>query len=481
MKCKIENPKVFISYAWADKDYQDLVLSFASQLVRDGIDVVFDKWDLSEGNDTYAFMEKCATDPSVTNVLMLLDPVYASKADEHSGGVGTETQIISVKIYNEVTQDKFIPIVMKRDEEGHVCKPTYLQGRLHFDLSVPEKYDETYQRLVKTLYGEKIYSKPELGAKPSWVEKAITVAPKSVMAYDTIKNAMPDKIKSEKLLSFLDELSAELIGFSNKTDKRISDPKEYIVKYDETEGLRTRFLQLIKSSSYVENSYQLIAGFFEDTENNIPSNFDYSEIAKIRLHELFLYTIALLLKNKDYRSTGYLLGKTYFNSNQRQSNYGACNYNMFYSGSNHQNLDNAIKSRDNKRYYTGTGQHWIETIDTDFCSKGQFILADLICYNYSVYGIEYCDNWPWFPITYVYDDEYKSALGTFSRKMVSNEYAQELLPLFGYKSIDDLKSKMKSIEEEPQRQRRDIRYSEAFESAPLLSNYIKASDVGSRR
>ena len=154
MKRKIENPKVFISYAWADKDYQDLVLSFASQLVHDGIDVIFDKWDLSEGNDTYAFMEKCATDPSVTNVLMLLDPVYAIKADEHSGGVGTETQIISAKLYNEVNQDKFIPVVMKRDEEGQVCKPTYLQGRLHFDLSVPEKYDETYQRLVKTLYGE---------------------------------------------------------------------------------------------------------------------------------------------------------------------------------------------------------------------------------------------------------------------------------------------------------------------------------------
>ena len=481
MKRKIENPKVFISYAWADKDYQDLVLSFASQLVHDGIDVIFDKWDLSEGNDTYAFMEKCATDPSVTNVLMLLDPVYAIKADEHSGGVGTETQIISAKIYNEVNQDKFIPVVMKRDEEGQVCKPTYLQGRLHFDLSVPEKYDETYQRLVKTLYGEEIYTKPDLGTKPSWVEKAITVAPKSVMAYDTLKNVQTNKIKSEKMLSYLDELSAELISFSKKADGGAFKSEEYIVKYDETEEIRTRFLQLIKNSSYVENSPHLIACFFEDTSNSIPGNSNYSEIAKIRLHELFLYTIAHLLKNKDYHSAGYLLGKTYFNSNQRQSDYGACNFKMFYTGYEHQNLDNAIKARDNKRYYTGTGQHWIETIDTDFCSKEQFILADLICYNYSVYGIEYCDPWPWFPITYVYDNEYNSALGSLSKKMVSNEYTQELLPLFGYESIDDLKSKMKSIEEEPQRQYREIRYSEAFESAPLLSNYIKASDVGSRR
>ena len=481
MKRKIENPKVFISYAWADKDYQDLVLSFASQLVHDGVDVIFDKWDLSEGNDTYAFMEKCATDPSVTNVLMLLDPVYAIKADEHSGGVGTETQIISAKVYNEVTQDKFIPVVMKRDEEGRVCKPTYLQGRLHFDLSVPEKYDETYQRLVKTLYGEEIYSKPDLGTKPSWVDKPITVAPRSIMTYDSLKNSRPDKIKNEKLLSFLNELSTELIEFVNKAEGSVSNPKEYIAKYDETEHIKTRFLQLIKSSGYVENSHQFIASFFEDTANSIARSSSFSEIARIRLHELFLYTIAYFLKNKDYHSTGYLLGKTYFNNNQRLNNYGADNYRMFYTGAEHQTLDNAIKSRDNKRYHTGTGQHWIETLDTDFCSKEQFILADLICYNYSVYGIEFSDTWPWFPITYVYDNEYNSALGIFTKKMVSKEYAQQLLPLFGYESIDDLKSKMKLIEEEPRQQRRDIRYPEAFGSAPVLSDFIKAGDVGSRR
>lgn len=106
-KKKIENPRVFMSYAWGSEEYQEKVLSFASQLVGDGIDVVLDKWDLSEGNDTYAFMEKCATDETVTNVLMLIDPIYAQKADAHSGGVVTETQIISAKVYQEVNQDKF--------------------------------------------------------------------------------------------------------------------------------------------------------------------------------------------------------------------------------------------------------------------------------------------------------------------------------------------------------------------------------------
>ena len=93
MKKEIENPKVFISYAWGTENYQQKVMAFATSLVGDGIDVVLDKWNLEEGNDTYAFMEKCVTDESITNVLILLDPIYAKKANERSGGVGTRKRV----------------------------------------------------------------------------------------------------------------------------------------------------------------------------------------------------------------------------------------------------------------------------------------------------------------------------------------------------------------------------------------------------
>ena len=76
---------------------------------------------------------------------------------------------------------------MKRDDEGNVCKPIYLQSRLHFDLSIPEEYDTTYQRLVKTLYGVEVYPKPKLGSKPEWVDKQIPVASKMIVTYDSIK------------------------------------------------------------------------------------------------------------------------------------------------------------------------------------------------------------------------------------------------------------------------------------------------------
>lgn len=46
------------------------MLAFASGLVQAGIDVVIDKWDLSEGNDTYAFMEKCVNDDTIINMFL---------------------------------------------------------------------------------------------------------------------------------------------------------------------------------------------------------------------------------------------------------------------------------------------------------------------------------------------------------------------------------------------------------------------------
>ena len=105
MKPINEHPKVFISYAWGCQEYQKRVLALATELQRDGIEVLLDKWSLKEGHDTYAFMEQSVNDSSVTNVLLLLDPIYAKKANERSGGVGTETQIISPEIYNKVKQE----------------------------------------------------------------------------------------------------------------------------------------------------------------------------------------------------------------------------------------------------------------------------------------------------------------------------------------------------------------------------------------
>ena len=187
VKKKIEQPKVFISYAWGTDDYNQKVILFATDLKHDGVDVVLDRWHLKEGNDTYAFMEKSVVDESITNVLILLDPVYAKKANDRTGGVGTETQIISSEVYNKVEQSKFLPVIFERDESGNVCKPRYMLGLLHFDLTQEEHYQSEYQRLVRTLYGIDTIKEPELGTPPSWLEEEPRITYKSIVSEEYFK------------------------------------------------------------------------------------------------------------------------------------------------------------------------------------------------------------------------------------------------------------------------------------------------------
>ena len=51
-------PQVFISYSWTSKEYQELIISIASRMRHDGVDIKLDVWDLKEGQDKYAYMEQ---------------------------------------------------------------------------------------------------------------------------------------------------------------------------------------------------------------------------------------------------------------------------------------------------------------------------------------------------------------------------------------------------------------------------------------
>jgi hypothetical protein len=97
-----EPPKTFISYSWSSREHEAWVLKLATELEESGVHVILDKWDLREGADKYAFMEQAVKDSTVRKVVVICDRIYAEKADGRRGGVGTETQIISKELYEQV-------------------------------------------------------------------------------------------------------------------------------------------------------------------------------------------------------------------------------------------------------------------------------------------------------------------------------------------------------------------------------------------
>ena len=89
--------RVFISYAWSNDVYQEMVINLATKLRNDGIDVILDKWDLHTGADRFSFMEKSVSESD--KVLILCNKVYKEKADNRYGGAGQETMIIAPEVY----------------------------------------------------------------------------------------------------------------------------------------------------------------------------------------------------------------------------------------------------------------------------------------------------------------------------------------------------------------------------------------------
>lgn len=107
-------PKLFISYSWSSHVHEQAVIDLATEIRESGVDVILDKWDLKEGHDAIAFMEKMVADPDIKKVALLCDKTYAEKADGRAGGVGTETQIISPEVYKGQSQDKFVAVVLEK-------------------------------------------------------------------------------------------------------------------------------------------------------------------------------------------------------------------------------------------------------------------------------------------------------------------------------------------------------------------------------
>ena len=481
MKPIIEHPKVFISYAWASQEYQEKVLALATDLIGDGIDVIFDKWSLKEGNDTFAFMEHCVTDPTVTNVLILLDPLYEKKANERSGGVGTETQIISAEVYNKVTQDKFLPVVFQRGDDGTVPKPAYLKGLLHFDLSLSENYDSEYQRLVRRLYGIESYQKPEIGTKPAWLDITPTVTVKARSKVDSLKkSSLPEKVRLSEFREFISEAAHKLETYGTDLELPGRIPLEQYLEIAEGAiPLRDEFLQAFLLVPYIEGSPKVVAECLEGVANNLDS--DYSPLKSIRktvLHELFIYLIAIFFKTQNYEALSYTINKTYFGPSYRSQVDGQ-SFRIFYS--NDEDLDKAVKQRDNKNYYCGTANFWIEHINIEVCSKAEFVFADELCYNAAILTPNYDDNWYWFPQTYVYASRDNSMMRTFSVKLKSKEHLSIAANIFGYTSTDEFIAKFKEVETAFHAGRlRDYRYNSAFESASVICEFVKTEELGTK-
>jgi hypothetical protein len=475
--------KVFISYSWTTPEHEEWVLSLGKRLISDGIDVVLDKWDLKEGHDLYDFMESMVKSPEINKVLIILDKIYSERADSRKGGVGTETQIISPKIYKDVSQEKFIPIVRERNEDNEAYIPTFLDGRVYIDLSSDEHFEDNYESLLRNIYGRPSFSKPKLGKAPSYLFEDSPLNFKTshiLRGFEKQLLTKPDRADSI-IRDFLDDFIENLKEFSITYNSRdqIEIGKQICENINQYTPLRDDFIKFfdILTNSNVDFDIDILIQFMEELpfffspldDRSSYGTFEFDNF-KFIVHELLLYLVAVGLKNNNYSFIEELLYSSYFTKDKYNHSSEAKSFNTFYG---HTDIIKPYYNKTHSQNYLSAMADFIIKRIPDFLSKRLLVQADLLCYH-----VAELNNLRWFPITYIYDTSGRYEL--FYR-LESKRHFEKIKILFGVETIDEFKGKLKELEEKDNGNNHRISYSGSFDSVIPLYRLIDKEKLGIKR
>lgn len=442
------NPKAFISYSWSSPGHCDRIRSYAERLVNDGVDIILDQWSLSEGQDKYAFMEKMITDPSVTHVLIFSDSQYAGKADQRKAGVGTESQIISKEIYDKVDQNKFIPIVCERQENGEPCLPVFLKSRIWIDFSNPEAVSENWERMLRALYGRPIHEKPAIGKPPSFlIEDSERPSLPTIGKFNTFRDAVLNGKSTinlcrndfiEAAIKFADDLrvrrrpTVEHIDEQTLKDLHALLPlRDQLVDWlllevslqeqSRLEEILTEFLEKILALKYKPPEVTSWNGAWFDAH-------------RIFAYEMFLYLIAVLVRANKYVNIREVLTSHYIlPDSEANSGRDFVTFDEFYT------FSEALEYR-NKRLKLNRIS-MIADIVKERTTRSDIPFRDIMqAESIVLLVVLLSDAYHWYPHTLVYSGRGGMRFPFFVRA-AQHKYFSHIQTVTGIKSGNELRQK----------------------------------------
>ncbi len=440
-------PKLFISYSWSNATHEQWIVDLATNLRESGIDVILDKWDLKEGHDAYAFMEKMVSDKNIGKVAIISDQVYSEKADGRHGGVGTETQIISREIYDNQEQDKFVAVVSEKDNEGRPCLPTYYKSRIYIDLSELDTYADNYEKLLRWVFNKPLYKKPEIGKTPAFLsgDSAVSLGTSASFkrTLDAIRNA---KISASGAIDeFFSVFSSNLERF--RIEKTEEEYDELVINnIDEFLPYRNEAVQVFIAIAQYAPSEENIVKLHRFLEGLIPymsrppdvtqySEWDFDNF-KFIVHELFLYAFSILIKHERFEQANYLLQNQYYISGN--SDYGRNVMVSFTVFREHmRSLEHRVSRLELRRLSLSLRADILEErskssgLEFRYLMQGDFVLFMRV-------EIENTDGYSdWWPETLLYLFRFHSAFEIFARG-ISSKYFEKIKCLLAIEKKEDL-------------------------------------------
>jgi hypothetical protein len=477
--------KIFISYSWGNKEYQDWIVNIGNRLMNDSVDVILDRWSLKDGHDIHAFMEEMVKSEDIFRVLIVCDKNYKEKADERKGGVGTETQIITPEIYGNQKQEKFIPIVVERDSDDKPYLPIFLSSRKYIDFSSEEFFEDSYEELLRNILEAPAISKPKLGTTPPLyiTDNAVNTSEinSSLRTLENQINKHPEKIDSY-ISNFIDLFLDKLWDFEFHTSSRSvmnfgNELYDNLLNY---KTLRDEFISFLLVITQPDSNLDVdeLISFFEKQPLYLNPkeargswcDSDYDNF-KIIFHELFIYTIAACLKNKNYHIIEDLLFSRYHKKDKYKNAEEPDRYTFLYNY--HENLENYISTKYQK--ISGFGYYVIANLNNKI-TKELLTLADTICYIVGeLYKEEkYTDKW--FPLCFIYKE---SKQFDFFCRLDSKRHFEKVKGIFGIETPQSLVKVVSDYQKNNEKEQR-IRYSNGS-YIPFVHELIKIDKISINR
>lgn len=474
----MENPKVFISYSWHPEKNKIWVQRLAERLIQDGVNVKLDVWDLKHGHDKYVFMEQMVKDSDIKKVLVICNEDYARKADDRTGGVGTESTIMSSDIYSLAEQTKFIPILVEK-KNGEPCLPTFLKSRMYIDMSSNDIYELGYDQLLRDIYEKPLLRKPALGRMPSYLEADEPVLLSTAQEQRMLKEKVAESTNlqtwiakyCDKLIESLDQFKVTFRG--GKTGDLIEMIEKSIASMQVVNNDFITFVETVASNSECNGKqfvdfFEKLLQYYEDKDIELASSTDSWHLCNDNYrffnYELFLSFAAIMLKYerfdiiKEVVDTDYCILSNRLGRQIKALNFAEFqkhNYTLdYYKGNNGYSPSSQVANL--MRNYGGDKFNtWVE--------------VDILLYYLSlIYGKPGDRMSMWYPTLSIYNRAFE-----ILPKIASMRYFEKAKVMFDVGDKDSFKTLLVRTKDELQR--------DAYHRIPNLKEGLSYDKVCSLR
>lgn len=474
----MENPKVFISYSWHPEKNKIWVQRLAERLIQDGVNVKLDVWDLKHGHDKYVFMEQMVKDSDIKKVLVICNEDYARKADDRTGGVGTESTIMSSDIYSLAEQTKFIPILVEK-KNGEPCLPTFLKSRMYIDMSSNDIYELGYDQLLRDIYEKPLLRKPALGKMPSYLEADEPVLLSTAQEQRMLKEKVAESTNlqtwiakyCDKLIESLDQFKVTFRG--GKTGDLIEMIEKSIASMQVVNNDFITFIETVASNSECNGKqfvdfFEKLLQYYEDKDIELASSTDSWHLCNDNYrffnYELFLSFAAIMLKYerfdiiKEVVDTDYCILSNRLGRQIKALNFAEFqkhNYTLdYYKGNNGYSPSSQVANL--MRNYGGDKFNtWVE--------------VDILLYYLSlIYGKPGDRMSMWYPTLSIYNRAFE-----ILPKIASMRYFEKAKVMFDVGDKDSFKTLLVRTKDELQR--------DAYHRIPNLKEGLSYDKVCSLR